>query len=219
MAAMSRGRKSSNIDRLLFWWLGKLQIKSTRGSPKASTLPSLPGMVVHAGQSEDLRKLWTLSAAKVLGSIGDPRAVSPLIAGLTDLADAVRAACAEALGQIGDRRAVMPLVDAFRGSSPDCRGAICQALGRIGDARTCSTLVAALDRLSYMAPWVIVAVRVLGDLGDPSAVPTLQPVSDYFRDRARATRFGMTQESLVERHLAARRSIGTIEARYDVVDH
>lgn len=48
-------------------------------------------------------------AAQVLGEIGDPLAVPPLIRSLRDADATVRAYSAQALGRIGDRRALTPL--------------------------------------------------------------------------------------------------------------
>jgi|GEM_PF-3763658 len=53
------------------------------------------------------------SVAAALGSIGDCRAVQPLIWALSDADAAVRRAAAIALGAIGDRQAIPPLIGAF----------------------------------------------------------------------------------------------------------
>jgi HEAT repeat protein len=50
----------------------------------------------------------------VLGEIGDPRAVDPLIEALKDEYSRVRSSAARALGEIGDPKAVDPLTEALK---------------------------------------------------------------------------------------------------------
>ena len=82
-------------------------------------------------------------AAGALGSIGDVRAVEPLIAMLKDDEDYV--ACvyaAGALGSIGDTRAVEPLITMLKNEHPSMRGHAAEALGKIGDPRAVEPLIA-----------------------------------------------------------------------------
>jgi len=55
-----------------------------------------------------------VQAALVLGKLGDPRAVQPLIKALGDQNKSVRGIAASALGQLGDAAAVDPLRDLLR---------------------------------------------------------------------------------------------------------
>lgn len=50
----------------------------------------------------------------MLGEIGDPRAVDPLIEALKDEYSRVRSSAARALGEIGDPKAVDPLTEALK---------------------------------------------------------------------------------------------------------
>ena len=64
-----------------------------------------------------------VQAALVLGKLGDPRAVQPLIKALGDSNKTVRGIAASALGQLGDAAAVEPLRDLLRHESdPFVRG-------------------------------------------------------------------------------------------------
>ncbi len=64
-----------------------------------------------------------VQAALVLGKLGDPRAVQPLIKALADSNRTVRGIAASALGQLGDAAAVDPLRDLLRHESePFVRG-------------------------------------------------------------------------------------------------
>lgn len=58
-----------------------------------------------------------VQAALVLGKLGDPRAVQPLIKALGDQNKTVRGIAASALGQLGDALAVEPLRDLLRHES------------------------------------------------------------------------------------------------------
>jgi hypothetical protein len=58
-----------------------------------------------------------VQAALVLGKLGDPRAVQPLIKALADQNKTVRGIAASALGQLGDASAVEPLRDLLRHES------------------------------------------------------------------------------------------------------
>ena len=72
-----------------------------------------------------------VGAAAALASLGDPRAVEPLIAAMEDADHDVRAAVAEALGQFGDLRAVALLVAALADGYEDAHNAAVTALSRL----------------------------------------------------------------------------------------
>jgi HEAT repeat protein len=84
------------------------------------------------------------TAIGALSSLGDVRAVEPLIAVLKDGDEFVRTAAAEALGKLGDARAVEPLVAALKDGDEFVRTAAAEALGELGDVRAVEPLVAAL---------------------------------------------------------------------------
>ena len=73
-----------------------------------------------------------VQAALVLGKLGDPRAVRPLIKALGDSNKTVRGIAASALGQLGDAAAVEPMRDLLRHESdPFVRGQAEKAIGAL----------------------------------------------------------------------------------------
>jgi HEAT repeat protein len=91
---------------------------------------AVEGLLAVLGGENDV----CLRAIEALGSIGDRRAVMPLIGVLEDL-DApspARASAASALGSIGDARAIKPLVTALDCNIPAVRNNAAGALEEIG---------------------------------------------------------------------------------------
>ncbi|MBL7119836.1 MAG: HEAT repeat domain-containing protein [Dehalococcoidia bacterium] len=84
-------------------------------------------------------------AADTLGTIGDARAVEPLIQALKDKGQYVRSSAARALGSIGDTKAVGSLIQALKDERPVVRGEAASALGRIGDVGAVEPLTQALE--------------------------------------------------------------------------
>lgn len=70
---------------------------------------------------KDKNKNIRRSGAQVLGVIGSPRALDPLIGALKDPDHEVRAAAAQALGKIPDKRSVPPLVSAVNDKSQEVK--------------------------------------------------------------------------------------------------
>jgi len=87
-------------------------------------------------------------AASSLGTIGDARAVEPLIAALANDNREVRISAIGALGKLGDPRAVGALVALLENAGRDgeLRIAITVVLGKLGDPRAVYPLIAALKR-------------------------------------------------------------------------
>ena len=88
------------------------------------------GLINALGYQKDatVRK----DAAYSLGKIGDPSAVEPLCAALSDFDEHVRGFAARALKNIHDPRAVGPLITALTGPDPNLRRRASEALGKIG---------------------------------------------------------------------------------------
>ncbi|GAH55065.1 unnamed protein product [marine sediment metagenome] len=86
-------------------------------------------------------------AVRLLGEIGDPKAVEPLIIVLLkNQTSDVRVAAAQALGQIGDTRAVEPLIAILEDLAEETyvRENAIEALGKIANNRALEALVATL---------------------------------------------------------------------------
>ena len=89
-----------------------------RAAPDAAKVDELCRAVLEDGNYK-----VRLQAALVLGKLGDPRAVQPLIKALGDQNKTVRGIAASALGQLGDAAATDPLRDLLRRESdPFVRG-------------------------------------------------------------------------------------------------
>jgi HEAT repeat protein len=108
------------------------------------------------------------NAAKALGTIGDARAIEPLITGLKDRDKNVQWAATEALGKMGSP-AVHSLIAALKDSYSRKFAVI--ALGEIGDARAVEPLIAMLN--DNDCDLRIKIVRALGVIGNPHAVGPL----------------------------------------------
>jgi len=134
----------------------------------------------------------------VLALEGGEDAVPALIESLESRDWRVQAMAAEMLGVIGDARAVEPLISLLRQEDPSvlytderdwpdrsipprkARGhrlkqLVVTALGRIGDRRAVRPLCEVLERGQDYYTVHAAAARALAELGDPAALPTLEP--------------------------------------------
>jgi HEAT repeat protein len=181
-------------------------------------LQNLPALrdqqqMLHSEYWSRTQDAWRLQyiATLVLGLIGDPRAVNPLIEATRDLHSASEAA--KALGEIGDRRAIPALREMVR-LLPSERHWAGWALARLGEPEGFELLIdvarsdlgwdqrrhaiLALGGLRYrgaVEPLVkllrdpnvhlrVAAARALGQIGDPAALPGLRAALD---DQTRTT--------------------------------
>jgi len=110
-------------------------------------------------------------AARILGEVGDPRAVESLVPALKDSNWDVRRTAAWALGKIGDARAVEPLVAALQDEDKNVRQSAAEALGKIGDPRAVEPLLSALKESDGGVRQA--AAEALGQIGDARAVEPL----------------------------------------------
>jgi len=77
-------------------------------------------------------------AARIVGYLGDTRAVEPLINLLTEEPHHIRHTAISALGQLGDPRAVTPLIEIIY--RRDTMRVVAEALGNLGDMRAADPL-------------------------------------------------------------------------------
>jgi energy-coupling factor transporter ATP-binding protein EcfA2 len=119
-------------------------------------------------------------AAEVLGMLGDPRAVEPLLPLLCSRQGdfMVRLAVADTLGRIGDARALPDLLEVLRDDkeTDTLRAKVAFALGLIGDPAAVDTLVGVLHADPDIATQ---AAHSLGWIGDPRAI---EPLVGLLRD-------------------------------------
>ena len=130
----------------------------------ASAVQPVSAMLSRTGVLPQARECL----ARVLGKIGDPRAVESLIYVLENPYEAVqvRYGAVLALGEIGDPRAVEPLIATLADKDPMMREAAVLALGEIGDPRAVEPLTATLaDKDPTMQE---AAVGALGKIRGPA---------------------------------------------------
>ena len=150
---------------------------------------------------QDLRRVY---AAAILGEIGDPAAVEPLVRALRDAGDDLRYQAAGAvakfgsgavepltavladpdpdtrivavgvLGDTGEAAAVEPLVGALRDGNADVRGAAGGALIRLGGAAVEPLIAATKDADRNVR---LYAAGALKYIGDPRAIEPLQDLA------------------------------------------
>lgn len=112
--------------------------------------------LVDGLQAPDMQVRLLITQA--LGSLGDPRAVKPLIVALRDTHAEVRSQAAFALAKMGEA-ALEPLLLTLRHTDPVARWSAARVLGSLGDPRA----VPALERLAN-DDTPVPANRTTGDL-------------------------------------------------------
>jgi len=155
-----------------------------------------------SGGNDEQRRL----ATEILGSIGDRKAVDPLILALGDASSDVRTAALWAIEEIGkpalshlrraledgnalirqgaldilinmgDRNAVHHIIGALATDNRDIRWRAAEALGRIGDASSIATLIGVLKDPD--ADLRKVAASALADIGQQAVIPLLESLDD-----------------------------------------
>ncbi len=133
--------------------------------------PAVPPLI-NALKSES-NSLKT-GVAKILGQIGDPRAVEGLIGILEDEKNQVRIAAINALGEIGQPSAIESLMGRFTDQDGYARECAAEAIAKIGEPAL-EPLINALgdNRRAVRTD----AIRALGELKSKKAV---KPLLSYF---------------------------------------
>lgn len=121
-------------------------------------------------------------AAAALGRLKDARAVMPLTVLLRDEDRAVRQAAIGALTSIGEP-AVEALGRCLNEESLQVQEAASEILAGIGDGRVFDPLVKALGSTDWIVR--MHAIKALGRIGEPEAVPALVPL---LQDKVKAVR-------------------------------
>ncbi|WP_317063398.1 HEAT repeat domain-containing protein [Methanoculleus caldifontis] len=183
-------------------------------SPEASGRyeePGAPGgaaTVIGPGgrtwEVETRREIRRVYAAAILGEVGDPDAVQPLVRALGDASDDLRCQASGALaklgnevigpltevltgsdpeqrivaagvlGDTGDPAVVEPLINLLRDGNPDVRGAAGGALFRIGDAAVEPLIAATKDADRNVR---LYAAGALKYIGNPRAIDALKDLA------------------------------------------
>ncbi|MFC1855806.1 HEAT repeat domain-containing protein [Thermodesulfobacteriota bacterium] len=115
-------------------------------------------------------------SARILGKIGDTRAVPELIAALQDEFFIVRLDSARALGNIHDKNAVEPLIEMLKDDFVAIRNASIYSLGQIADARAVTPLLEMIDFNSALVNNEKIAA--LRKIGEPAVSPLIKALND-----------------------------------------
>jgi HEAT repeat protein len=168
----------SDMERRTGVWAAVIPALGELGDPRAVPI------LVRAMELRDEDWLGREMAASALGEIGDPEAV-PALLSAASMAD-TRGPAVEALAAIGDARAAPLYVDALAGGDwPETIQVAERALLALG-AEAVPHLTAALDAPPEADPkQAAAAARLLGELGDPSALPALKKAADDPRQEVR----------------------------------
>ncbi|MGH9824358.1 MAG: HEAT repeat domain-containing protein, partial [Blastocatellia bacterium] len=211
LAAVDKSMKSFDRDQMIDALLGSLK----SGANVRQTLTDM-GVTTEA-EAVQLANGTTeekMRAVDVLGRLGDPHAVEPLMKTLASSKEpALKARVALTLGGFKDRNTEDALLDASRDSQAEVRAAAVSALGRLGDSSVAGTLFdatrdssgdvrdAAFRSLGLMGISVerlsaditnpnwqarITAVATLARLHDPRAVPVVMSALKDSDERVRA---------------------------------
>lgn len=157
---------------------------NTKTSKKAKTFDQLLKELT-GGNSEKVR----YNAARVLGEMGDLRAVEPLIDVLQhDKNGSVRLYAARALGELGDILATEPLITSLREDrNVDVRVRAARALGRLGGEEVVLPLVEALSDTNSQV--CMTAADALIEIGPIAVGPLIKSLkNDRVNVRCDATR-------------------------------
>jgi len=137
------------------------------GTPSVEPLMKL----LAPGNPNQTRKY----AAKILGDIGDKKAVGDLIVALKDEDEWLRLTCADALGKIKDPAAFDPLCRLLaEGSAANDRRSAARALTGLGLQKAGTPLIAALQHENTR----ITIISALGRLKVSEAVPPLVKIME-----------------------------------------
>ncbi|MBD3181400.1 hypothetical protein GF312_03850 [Candidatus Poribacteria bacterium] len=129
------------------------------------------------------------NAASILGSIGDDRAVEPLIAALKDERKSLRSMAADSLGTLKDRRAVPQLIEALKDEDAVTRANAAASLGTINDKRATKPLMSIVMDKKEREKIRDSAITSLGTLKDTEALGLLVKIliDEYEKDGIRKT--------------------------------
>lgn len=110
-------------------------------------------------------------SVKLLGKIGDKRAVDPLLVLLDNENETLRLLAIRSLQKIGDQKALDPIIKSLEDDYWGCRNDAAQALGDFGDNRAVIPLIKAMDDNEWLVRKD--AAEALGKIGDSHATDVL----------------------------------------------
>jgi HEAT repeat protein len=162
-------RSAEALARLLEDQDGKVAAAAANGLENQSELAvdRVFGLLNH--ESPDVR----VRAIDVLGRLRHKGACDRLIRGLTDSVIWVRVVSAQALGEVGESQAAPALIAALKDRDPVVRAMAAEALGKLRDFPATMPLLNVLGDENDLVR--INALRALGRIGNPAAIPFIEP--------------------------------------------
>lgn len=117
--------------------------------------------VIRALQSpdDDTRE----EAARALGELKDPRAVTPLLSALDDPNHYVRREAAKSLGHLGDERAIPALINALKDNDRSGREGAAEGLADMKEKALGPLVTALKDPDWHVRMGVLISLRIIGD--------------------------------------------------------
>ena len=143
--------------------------RATAAQALSKMRPAPVDGLIEKLQAKDIET--RISAAEVLGSIGDARAVPALIRQLEHPEDQLVAVAATALGKIGAADAYQPLCRHLGHPNPVTRLSVLGAINSLGHPEHTQCMIAVLREGTPAAR--ISAIHSLGYFGDPTAFPAI----------------------------------------------
>jgi len=137
-----------------------------------------------------------LAAARQLGTLRNPLAMSELIYSLHDDDKTVRHACVDALGEIGASEAVEPLAEALFDGESGVQSPAARALGRIGGVNSLRALLNNLSNLNSEA--LGDTIESLAKMNNDAAVVPLVALFNEVEDEAVRRKITEALSSLME---------------------
>jgi HEAT repeat protein len=186
--AFAETKNPKNLPYLLqalrdsFWWYEREQTADELLQAIEAMGPAAVDPLVEALKDPEgtVRKF----AARVLGRIGDKRAIESLGTAIYDLHFDVGKAATESLADLGT--ASLPVLkEALTHPEASIREHAVSALGKIKDADTASLLMNALHDPERVVQMQV--IRSLGELRDPKSIPYLQEIAANRLDREMST--------------------------------
>ncbi len=106
---------------------------------------------------------------ELLGQVASPRALAPLMAELREEDENHQLSTLDALARIGERSALPAMIDRLQHGTPQVRFAALSAIQQLADPTAVPAVVNALSQ----RPLRKLAMEIVGQLGDGSAVPPI----------------------------------------------
>jgi HEAT repeat protein len=172
LGRIKHARSAQALARLLEDQDNKVAATAANGLENLSDLAVEPvfGLLNH--ESTDVR----VRAIDVLGRLRHRGACDRLVRGLADSVSSVRIVSAQALGQVGEIQAAPALIETLKDRDPVVRAMAAEALGKLRDFPATMPLLSLLSDENGLVR--INALRALGRIGNPAAIPFLEPALD-----------------------------------------